>query len=484
MTNKDSKEFETRNDLEPQVGEWEGEQEDWLDIEDRLLEEALQEDPVRLYLREISQVPLLSPDQEFRLVARLEGQRVLQSLDAEKSPRAQFLRLGERMTGLWPEGSQDAEAPVPDLSLMVAEALALQKDWQDAMPSYTYAWLDGLPRAKGAEWGDQAARLYDLFICFYLLPPETGEWLLEWTKKRVHPPTLRTFGTYLPSEERLQVHILDTQARAEEAYQMLIRANLRLVVSIARHYLGRGLPLLDLIQEGNLGLLRGIERFDPHKGYRLSTYVTWWIRQAMGRTLAQQARLIRLPVHLFELVARLSRVQRRLTQELGREPTAEELALEMDFLSVEDVREIRRLRRERLPLPAGLRQRLNQAVYKVEELLRSGEELPSLDISVGENEDSQLEDFIEDEEAAGEAMDEATRQMLREQIQRAFDVLTERERQVLELRYGLLDGVEHTLEEISRYFNITRERVRQVEARALRKLRHPLRSRYLKDFLG
>ncbi|MFO3796043.1 MAG: RNA polymerase sigma factor RpoD/SigA, partial [Anaerolineales bacterium] len=297
------------------------------------------------------------------------------------------------------------------------------------------------------------------------------------------PPALSTLRKHLPGEKRLRIHLEETKARAEDAYQMLIRANLRLVVSVARHYIGRGLPLLDLIQEGNLGLLRGIERFDPHKGYRLSTYVTWWIRQAMGRTLAQQARLIRLPVHLLELMARFSRIQRQLTQELGREPSAEEIALEMDFLSAEDVQEIRRARQENRPLPAGLRQRLSQAIYKVEELMRSNEEIPSLDVNVGENEDTLLEEFVEDENAV-EALDEASRRMLREQIQRAFDILTERERQVLELRYGLIDGVEHTLEEISRYFNITRERVRQVEARALRKLRHPLRSKYLKDFLG
>ncbi len=458
--------------------------EDWLDLDDELLEEALQEDPVRLYLREISQVPLLSVDQEFRLTARLEGARALERLNSESiTLRQQFANLGEQMRQLWQTCYQEYTSPLPNLQLMLAEALALQKDWQDPTPSYTLAWLDSLPRAHEGGWGEQAIHLYDLFICFYLLPPASGKRLLEWTKRHARPPALRTFKTWLPSDEPLEAHRLETRQRAEDAYQMLIRANLRLVVGMARHYIGRGIPILDLIQEGNLGLLRGIQRFDPHKGYRLSTYVTWWIRQAMGRTLAQQARAIRLPVHIVELTGRLVRIQRQLTQELGREPTLEELALKMDFLSAEDMNEIQRLRKENRPLPAGLRQRLNQAIYKVEELLHSSEELPSLDTAVGENEDSTLEEFIEDEEAT-EAIDHASREMLREQIQRALDVLTERERQVLELRYGLLDGVEHTLDEISRYFNITRERVRQIEARALRKLRHPLYSRYLKDFLG
>jgi RNA polymerase primary sigma factor len=458
--------------------------EDWLDLDDQLLEEALQEDPVRLYLREISQVPLLTVDQEFRLTARLEGRRALEKLNGENvTIRQQFTNLGERMRQLWQTCYQDRTSALPDLRLMLAEGLAIQKDWQDPTPSYTFAWLDSLPRAQGGEWGEQAIHLYDLFICFYLLPPALGERLLAWTEKHAQPPALRTFKGWLPSDESLQAHRTETHQRAEDAYQMLIRANLRLVVSIARHYIGRGIPILDLIQEGNLGLLRGIERFDPHKGYRLSTYVTWWIRQAMGRSLAQQARAIRLPVHIVELSGRLARVQRQLTQELGREPSLEELALKMDFLSAEDMKEIQRLRGENRPLPPGLHQRLNQAVYKIEELLRSSEELPSLDIAVGENEESTLEEFIEDEEAT-EAIDHASREMLREQIQRALDVLTERERQVLELRYGLLDGVEHTLDEISRYFNITRERVRQIESRALRKLRHPLHSRYLKDFLG
>ncbi|MFN3742208.1 MAG: RNA polymerase sigma factor RpoD/SigA [Anaerolineales bacterium] len=483
MNEKTPEELEGEEKFVPQGTErWSGEaDEGWLDLEDELLEEALQEDPVRLYLREISQVPLLTADQEFRLAARLEGERVLHRLP-QGAPIRQFVQLGEQILQLW-QGCTQAQAASPQLELVLAEALALQKTWQDELPSYVYAWLEGLPRPKGAEWGEQAIRLYDLFIHFYLLPEETATWLLEWTKKRIRPPALSTLRKHLPDEKRLETHLAETKARAEDAYQMLIRANLRLVVSVARHYIGRGLPILDLIQEGNLGLLRGIERFDPHKGYRLSTYVTWWIRQAMGRTLAQQARLIRLPVHLFELTARLSKIQRQLTQELGREPTPEEIALEMDFLSAEDAQEIRRARLENRPLPAGLRQRLNQAIYKVEELMHASEEMPSLDVNVGNNEDSLLEDFVEDENAA-EALDEAARRMLREQIQRAFDVLTERERQVLELRYGLIDGVEHTLEEISRYFNITRERVRQVEARALRKLRHPLRSKYLRDFLG
>nr|BAL52557.1 RNA polymerase primary sigma factor [uncultured Chloroflexota bacterium]BAL56866.1 RNA polymerase primary sigma factor [uncultured Chloroflexota bacterium] len=475
---------ELENDQEgystPDLEAWsESTGENWLDLEDELLEEALEEDPVRLYLREISQVPLLTAEEEFRLMARFQGQRVMQRLP-EGTPLQQMLLLGEQMLRQW-QGCIQVQ-PSPRFDLMLAEALGLQKSWQGRTPSYTRAWLEGLPRPQGMEWGETAAQLYDLLIYFYLIPEETGSWLLGWTEKHSRPPALSTLQKHFPDEKRLSIHLEGVRARGEEAYQMLIRANLRLVVSVARHYIGRGLPLLDLIQEGNLGLLRGIERFDPHKGYRLSTYVTWWIRQAIGRTLSQQARSIRLPVHLLELLTQFSKVQRELTQKLGREPTAEEMALEMHFLSAEEVEAIRRLRRENRPLPAALRQRLNQAMYKVEELVRSSEEMPSLDIQIGENEDS-LEDFIEDENAA-EAMDEATRNMLREQIQRALDVLTERERQVLELRYGLIDGVEHTLEEISRYFNITRERVRQVEARALRKLRHPLRSKYLKDFLS
>ena len=256
----------------------------------------------------------------------------------------------------------------------------------------------------------------------------------------------------LTADEEVQLALRIEQGD-EEAKQELAEANLRLVVSIAKRYVGRGMQFLDLIQEGNMGLMKAVEKFDYRRGFKFSTYATWWIRQAITRAIADQARTIRIPVHMVETINKLIRIQRQLLQDLGREPLSEEIGAEMDM-----------------------------PTEKVRNILKIAQEPVSLETPIGEEDDSHLGDFIEDQDATSPA-DHAAYEMMKKQLENVLDTLTDREENVLRLRFGLDDGRTRTLEEVGKVFGVTRERIRQIEAKALRKLRHPSRSKQLKDFL-
>ncbi len=449
------------------------------------------DDPVRLYLREIGRVELLDVNSEFRLATMIEGQRFV------SSSRCQIARgnlsietntyrmiVGDLLV-FWEEMESVAKkikADLPDLGLMLAEAQSLQHGWETDVPSYTRAYLDSGMWGKDEKWNKLANQGYQVFLCFYLLPFSYAEWLLAYIDKSQKLPTRPTLYRNLPDDEALRAELGQVAFRNELGSQALARSNLRLVVSVAKRYMGRGVSFLDLIQEGNLGLLRAINKFDPRRGFKFSTYATWWIRQSINRSIAEQARTIRIPVHLFEAISRIFRIQRKLMQDLGRTPSSAELALHSEYLEDTEREAIQRAVKEDVKIPERLQMNWDTAAKKIEDILKVAEEPISLEVTVGGDNTSQLGDFIEDVDAIA-PVDAAAREMLREQVQNALSALSDRERQVLEFRFGLNDGKEHTLEEVSRFFNVTRERIRQIEAKALRKLRHPTRSRELRDYL-
>ncbi len=400
------------------------EEEEELNLKSPEIAAELSEDPVRLYLREIGQVKLLDSDSEFRLATMIEANRLVNVLRRHPprkgltAPCAICHAVLAELETSWERLTEDADRlhhDTPDLGLMLTEAQALRAGWDSDAPSYLRAFLDNGKWGTDPLWDDLARKAYSVFLSLYLIPFNYAAWLLSHVNQKHTLPSLRTMHNHLPGDDEVLEEIELVKKQAKDAHQALIRANLRLVVSVAKRYLGRGINFLDLIQEGNIGLLRAVSKFDPRRGFKFSTYATWWIRQSINRSIAEQARTIRIPVHLFESITRILRVQRQLTQELGRDPTTEELALEVGYLPASEVQAILRAHSEEKPLSADLQHKLETATQKIDRMLRSAEEPVSIDGPVGDEESSSLGDFIEDEDALS-PMDAAARQMLREQI--------------------------------------------------------------------
>jgi RNA polymerase primary sigma factor len=458
----------------------------------------LADDPVRMYLKEIGQVPLLDTNREMWLSIQIASERLLQELtdnlsssdnDGLPSLKDIVVAVYQHFVNNWQGVLASAatfKLPKPDLEAIVNEVQLIGDSWDNSANSYMREYLRQRDWGRDDRWTEMARRLFDVFQALYLIPRKEQLLILKHYQEKGDFPSAAQVRQWIDAHALLEDELSDMYAmienRAELAAEALTRANLRLVVSVAKRYMGRGINFLDLIQEGNIGLLRAVAKFDHTKGFKFSTYATWWIRQAISRAIADQARTIRIPVHMVETINRLMRVQRQLIQELGAEPTAEQIALEMDFLPAEDTEAIKLLRRKGARLDAGLTRKLRRAAQKVRKIMRISQEPMSLEMPIGQEDSSLLGDFIEDDKVMG-PVDAASRQLLKEQIRSALGVLSDREREVLEMRFGLTDGQDHTLEEVGRHFGVTRERIRQIEAKALRKLRHPTRSRQLRDYL-
>jgi RNA polymerase primary sigma factor len=431
---------------------------------EQLEEPGVVDDPVRMYLHEIGRVPLLSAEDEKRLAQLMEkGKRITEIKEFCHRQTGHEPRPAEIVQCMLREVGQAA----PLIHGLLAEiGLKSTQSFKKAVmaPALHQAIDKEIDQRLSTALSEKLKlplpeveqTIINLSLNSSLLPKEVLEHIPPEVKLDELDQAVadRTFLKALqPYEARFRIYFDAMQKEAARAQKHLIEANLRLVVSVAKKHIGRGMPLLDLLQEGNIGLIRAVEKFDYHRGFKFSTYATWWIRQAITRAIADQARTIRIPVHMVETINKLLSVSRQLSQEHGREPTPKEIG-ELMEMTPDRVREI--IKVSQLPI--------------------------SLESPIGEEEDSHLGDFIEDQNALAPP-DAASRQLLKEQIDGVLSSLTPRERRVLQLRFGLEDGRSRTLEEVGKEFNVTRERIRQIEAKALRKLRHPTRSRKLKDYL-
>jgi RNA polymerase primary sigma factor len=453
-----------------------------LDVEKAGAEDS--SDPIKMYLREISATPLLTAEQELRLCAMFGAKSILTQPDAgspTKIAHAIYERLSERWLDLQIECKKLAVEP-PSLESALSEGDAVIDNYSVATTSYLQGYLRPLGWGSKPEIEAIAHPMYDIMVYAIVLPRRFVKHLMEFVSVSQQTPEWDEARAWLPPISDIEDHFKRVQICADDAQKIIANSNLRLVVSIAKKYRERGIAFPDLIQEGNVGLLRATEKFSAWRGFKFSTYATWWIKQAVTRAIADQARTIRIPVHLIETLNRISQRKREMTQTLGREPTSEDLALNMDMFSEAELSEIMEAESTSKPIHPALARKLDNAIRQIQQVMRISAETVSLDSPVGSEQNSLLGDFLEDQSEMS-PMDSATLEMLKQQVRNALGTLSQREREVLEMRFGFADGKPLTLEEIGRINNITRERVRQIEAKALRKLRHPSNSRRLKDYL-